>query len=59
MKKIKEIIKHNKGIFLSWFVYIVLGKKISKESIDFLKHYKMTPRENKLFERIIKKNKQD
>lgn len=58
--KTKEIIKHNKGIFLSWFVYILLGKKMKKEAIDLLKNnYKMTSRESKLFERIIKKNKQD
>lgn len=56
----KKFIKYNTQIFISWFIYIVLGKKMKKESIDLLKNnYKMTSRENKLFERIIKKNKQD
>jgi len=55
-----KIIKYNGQIFLSWFVYIVLGKKLSKEAIELIKNnYKMTSRESKLFDRIIKKNKQD
>ena len=55
-----KIIKYNVQIFASWFVYILLGKKMKKESIDLLKNnYKMTSRESKLFDRIIKKNKQD
>jgi len=55
-----KIIKYNTSIFLTWFVYILLGKKMKKEAIDLLKkNYKMTPRENKLFDRVIKKNKQD
>lgn len=54
----KKFIKYNTQIFVSWFVYIVLGKKISKEAIDLVKnHYKVTPRERKLIERIEKKNK--
>jgi len=56
----KKFIKYNTSIFLTWFVYILLGKKIKKEAIDLLKNnYKMTSRESKLFDRIIKKNKQD
>lgn len=55
-----KIIKYNTSIFLTWFIYILLGKKMKKEAIDLLKkNYKMTPRENKLFDRVIKKNKQD
>ena len=55
-----KIIKYNGQIFLSWFVYILLGKKLSKEAIELIKNnYKMTSRESKLFDRIIKKNKQD
>lgn len=54
-----KIIKYNGQIFLSWFVYILLGKKLSKEAIELIKNnYKSTPREQRLFERIIKKNKQ-
>ena len=52
-----KIIKYNVQIFASWFVYILLGKKMKKEAIDLLKNnYKMTPRERKLLERIEKKN---
>jgi|APCry1669189241_1035207.scaffolds.fasta_scaffold44358_1 hypothetical protein len=55
-----KIIKYNGQIFLSWFVYILLGKKLSKEAIELIKNnYKSTPREQRLFERIVKLNKQD
>lgn len=54
----KKYIKHNTQLFLTWFFYIVLEKKISKESIDLLKnYYNMTIREKKLVDRIEKKNK--
>lgn len=53
-----NVIKYNTQIFLTWFNYILLGKKLSKESIDLIKnHYNSTPREKKLFDRIEKKNK--
>jgi hypothetical protein len=56
----KKFIKYNASIFLTWFIYVLLGKKMKKEAIDLLKtNYKMTPRESKLFDRVIKKNKQD
>ena len=54
----KNVIKYNLQIFLTWFNYILLGKKLSKESIDLIKnHYNITPREKKLLDRIEKKNK--
>ena len=58
IKDMKNVIKYNLQIFLTWFNYILLGKKLSKESIDLIKnHYNATPREKKLLDRIEKKNK--
>jgi hypothetical protein len=54
----KKIIKYNTQIFLTWFNYILLGKKLSKESIELIKNnYNVTPREKRLFDRIENKNK--
>lgn len=54
----KKIIKYNTQIFLTWFNYILLGKKLSKEAIELIKnHYNSTPREKRLIDRIEKKNK--
>ena len=53
-----KFIKHNTQIFLTWFRYILLGEKISKEAIKFMENnYSFTLREKKLFERIKNKNK--
>ena len=53
-----KFIRYNMQIFLAWFNYILLGKKVSKETIDMLENnYSFTPREKKLFERIKTKNK--
>jgi hypothetical protein len=51
-------IKYNIHIFITWVKYILLGKKISKESIKFIENnYTLTKRQKKLLERIIIKNK--
>ena len=53
-----KFIKYNIQIFLSWLFYIALGYKLSEEAIKLINnHYKTTPREKRLFERIKKKNK--
>ena len=53
----KEFIKYNTQIFLSWWFYIALGYKLPEESIKLIKnHYTATPREKRLLERIEKKN---
>lgn len=53
-----KIIKYNIQIFLTWFKYILLGKKLTKESIELIKnHYNSTSREKRLIDRIEKKNK--
>ncbi len=58
MKKQVEFIRYNTQIFLAWFNYILLGKKVSKETIDMLENnYPATKREKKLLERIKNKNK--
>ena len=54
----KRFIRYNIQIFLTWFNYILLGKKISKENIEFIQtNYNATPREKKLINRIENKNK--
>ena len=54
----KRIIKYNTQIFLTWFNYILLGKKLSKEAIEWIKdNYNATPREKRLIDRIENKNK--
>ena len=51
-------ITHNFHIFKTWIKYILLGKKISKESIKFIENnYPLTKRQKKLLERIKTKNK--
>ena len=53
----KNFIKYNTQIFLTWFFYILLGYKLRKEAIELIKNsYKATPRELRLIERIEKKN---
>jgi len=53
----KKFIKHNTQIFLTWFNYILLGKKVSKEAIELIENnYNPTPREKKLINRIKNKN---
>jgi hypothetical protein len=50
--------KYNIQIFLSWLFYIALGYKLPEDAIKLINdHYKATPREKRLFERIKKKNK--
>jgi hypothetical protein len=52
-----KFIKYNTAIFLTWFNYILLGRKIPKEAIEFVENnYNSTPREKKLINRI--KNRQ-
>lgn len=54
----KNFIKYNSQIFLTWFFYILLGYKLPKEAIELIKNsYKATPRELRLIKRIEKKNK--
>jgi len=54
-----KFIKYNIQIFLTWFNYILLGKKVSKETIEMIENnYPATKREKKLLERIKNKNKQ-
>jgi len=53
-----EFIRYNTQIFLAWFNYILLGKNVSKETIDMLENnYPATKREKRLLERIKNKNK--
>ena len=48
-------LKYNSQIFKTWFVYILLKKKLSNQAIELMKdNYNFKPRERKLFERIIK-----
>ena len=49
-------IRYNISIFLTWFNFVVLRKKISKESFDLLCNYKATDREIKLINKIKKIN---
>jgi hypothetical protein len=52
-----RLILYNIQIFLAWFNYILLGKKVSKEAIKLIENnYNITKREKRLVERI--KNKQ-
>jgi len=52
-ENMKKFIKHNTQIFLTWFNYILLGKKVSKEAIELIENnYNSTPREKKLIELI-------
>ena len=54
-----KFIKYNIQIFLTWFNYILLGKKVSKEVIEIIENnYNSTLREKKLINRIKNKNKQ-
>lgn len=54
-----KFIKHNIHIFLTWFNYILLGKEVSKEAIDFIENnYNWTSRQKRLINRIKNKNKQ-
>jgi hypothetical protein len=56
-ENMKKFIKHNTQIFLTWFNYILLGKKVSKEAIELIENnYNSTPREKKLINRIKNKN---
>ena len=51
----KKWLKYNFQIFKTWFVYILLKKKLSNQAIELMKsNYNFKPREKKLFERIIK-----
>ena len=51
----KKWLKYNSQIFKTWFVYILLKKKLSNKAIELMKdNYNFKPREKKLFERIIK-----
>lgn len=51
-----RLILYNIQIFLAWFNFILLGKKVSKETIEMIEdNYPATKREKKLLERI--KNK--
>jgi|GEM_PF-2431730 hypothetical protein len=53
-----KLIAYNTNIFLAWFNYILLGKKISKEAIELIENnYNSTPREKRLLKRIKNKNK--
>jgi hypothetical protein len=53
-----KVIKYNMQIFLTWFNYILLGKKLSKEAIELIKnHYNATPREKRLFDRVVRNSK--
>ena len=53
-----KFIKYNIQIFLTWFNYILLGKKVSKEVIEIIENnYNSTLREKKLINRIKNKNK--
>ena len=43
---------------MTWFIYILLRKKISNKSIQLIdNNYNFKPREKKLFERIKRINK--
>jgi hypothetical protein len=54
-----NFIKYNIHIFLTWFNYILLGKEVSKEAIDFIEtKYNWTSRQKRLINRIKNKNKQ-
>ena len=51
----KKWLKYNSQIFKTWFVYILLKKKLSNQAIELMNsNYNFKPREKKLFERIIK-----
>lgn len=51
-------IKYNYQIFKTWFVYILLKKKLSIQAIELMKdNYNFKPREKKLFERVKRINK--
>ena len=49
----KKWLKYNSQIFKTWFVYILLKKKLSNQAIELMKdNYNFKPRERKVFERI-------
>jgi hypothetical protein len=51
----KNWLKYNFQIFMTWLVYVFFKKKLSDESVKFIEnHYNFKPREKKLFERIKK-----
>ena len=51
----KKWLKYNFKIFKTWFIYILLRKKLSNQTIELVSsNYNFKPREKKLFERIIK-----
>ena len=53
----RKIIKRNFQIFLTWLVYIVFRKPMSKEAIEFVEeHYRSTEREKRIISRIKKLN---
>ena len=53
-----KLITYNINIFLAWFNFILLGKKVSNEVIEMIENnYPATKREKKLLERIKNKNK--
>lgn len=50
-----KLFRYNFKIFKTWFVYILLKKKLSNQAIELVNdNYNFKPREKKLFERIIK-----
>lgn len=59
-KSIVEKIKFEWSIFKTWFIFIFLRKKVSKDSMDFMYHNfynKLTVREKLLIDRIREINK--
>jgi hypothetical protein len=54
----KKWLKYNLQIFKTWFVYILLRKKLSNQAIELMVYnYNFIPRERKLFDRIKRINK--
>ena len=50
-----KLFRYNFKIFKTWFVYILLRKKLSNQTLELVNdNYNFKPREKKLFERIIK-----
>ena len=50
-----NLLKYNLQIFKTWFVYILLRKKLSNQAIELMNdNYNFRPREKKLFQRIKK-----
>jgi hypothetical protein len=54
----KNLIKYNLSIFLTWFFYIALRRPFPQEAYDLIKgSYKATPREKRMIKRIGKISK--